>query len=49
MFDLIKLVYGNIVGFSKLMMKFRKYWILKWLGRDVIDEEVDEKSLIFKR
>lgn len=47
--DLIKLVHGNTAGLSKLMMKFRKHWTSKWLGRDVTDEEVDEKSPISKR
>ena len=47
--DLIKLVHGNTVGLNKLMIKFRKQWTSKCLGRDVTDEEVDKKSPISKR
>lgn len=47
--DLIKLVHGNTAGLSKLIIKFRQHWTSKFLGRNVTDEEVDEKSPISKR
>ncbi|XP_078367625.1 uncharacterized protein LOC144651533 [Oculina patagonica] len=47
--DLIKLVHGNTAGLNKIMIQFRKQWTAKCLGRDVTDEEVDEKSPISKR
>lgn len=47
--DLIKLVHGNTAGLNKIMSQFRKQWTAKCLGRDVTDEEVDEKSPISKR
>lgn len=46
---LIKLVHGNTAGLNKIMSQFRKQWTAKCLGRDVTDEEVDEKSPISKR
>lgn len=47
--DLIKLVHGNTAGLNKLISQFRKQWTAKCLGRDVTDEDVDEKSPISKR
>ena len=47
--DLIKLIHGNTAGLNKLISQFRKQWASKCLGRDLTDEEVNDKSSISKR
>lgn len=47
--NLIKLIHGSTAGLNKLMSHFRKQWTSKCLGREITDEEVDEKSPISKR
>lgn len=47
--ELIKLIHGNTAGVHKIMSIFRKQWTSKCLGRDIADEEVDEKCPISKR